>query len=126
MSDLRLWWRVITGSLVLATFIETVFAGAMLSGINWARTAHSVNAAILTLSSTVAGLVSIVTLRRFPNGLKLGLIMLSLAAVTLLQAAVGALTAKGANLLWVHVPLGVALFGLATQAARGARRLLEE
>jgi hypothetical protein len=36
---------------------------------------------------------------------------------------VGTLSAKGANLLWVHVPLGVALVGFAAQAAAGVRRL---
>jgi len=51
---------------------------------------------------------------------------LSLALVLFLQAAVGALSAKGANLLWVHVPLGAALFGLAALAVADARRLRRE
>jgi len=126
MSGQRRWWSVVTSLLVLAIFIEAVFAGAMLSGIEWARTAHSVNAAILVASTAIAGLVSIITLRRVEHGRRLGLTLLLLAMVVLVQAAIGALTAKGANLLWVHVPLGVALFGLAAQAARGAGRLLEE
>jgi hypothetical protein len=122
---LRRWWSVITGLLVLVVFLEAVFAGAMLSGVDWARTAHRASAVMLIISTAAAGLVSIPTLRRIPGGLKLGLTLLSLAALVFLQAAVGALSAKGANLLWIHIPLGVSLFGLATQAARGARRLRE-
>jgi hypothetical protein len=124
--NLRRWWSAITTLLVIAVFTEAVFAGAMLSGVGWARTAHSVNAAILIASTFTAGLISVVTLRRIAHGVTLGLTLLSLAAVVFLQAAIGTLAAKGANLLWVHIPLGVALFGFARQAAAGARRLSEE
>jgi hypothetical protein len=126
MSKLRQWWSVITILLVVAVFIEAVFAGAMLSGVGWARTAHSANAAMLIASTITAGIVSAVTLRRVRHGPKLGLTLLSLAALIFIQAAVGALSAKGANLLWVHVPLGVASFGLAVRAAADARRLRGE
>jgi hypothetical protein len=119
------WWRVFAAMLVAAVFLEAVFAGAILSGIVWARSAHAVTAALLIVSTLAAGLVSILTLRRIPQGLKLGLTLLALAAGLILQAAVGALSAKGANLLWVHVPLGVALVGFATQAAVSAGRLGE-
>lgn len=122
----RQWWSVITALLVLAVFAEAVFAGAMLSGFDWARRAHAVNAAILIASTITAALVSVVTLRRNSHGLKLGLSLLLLAAVVCLQAALGALSAKGDNLLWAHVPLGVASFGIAAQAAAGARRLRAE
>ena len=121
--NLRRWWSVITSLIALAVLMQAIFAGAMMSGVGWARTAHSVNATVLIASAFTAGLVCLVTLRRIPVGLKLGLGLLSLAAVVLIQAAVGALTAKGTNLLWVHVPLGVALFGFAMRAAAGARRL---
>ena len=117
------WWSVITSLLVTAVFAEAVFAGAMLSGVGWARMAHAVTAGMLVAGTFTAGLVALATLRRIPNGLGLSLTLLSLAGVMFLQAAVGALSAKGANLLWVHVPLGVALIGLALRAAAGARRL---
>jgi hypothetical protein len=127
MSDqsrsLRRWWSVITILLVVAVFSEAVFAGAMLSGVDWGRTAHSVNAVALIALTLTAGLVAAVTLRRIPHGAKLGLMLLSLAVVVFLQTAVGKLSTQGANLMWVHVPLGVALVGLATQAAAVARRL---
>ena len=116
--DLRRWWSVITNLIAFAVLMEAVFAGAMLSGVGWARTAHAVVA-----SAFVAGLICVVTLRGVSNGFKLGLTLLSLAAVVFIPAAVGALSAKGTNLLWIHIPLGVALFGFATRAAAGARRL---
>ncbi len=122
-ASLRQWWSVITTLLLAAIFSEAIFAGAMLSGVDWARTAHGVTAAILIASTLPAGLVSVVTLRRVAQGPKLGLTLLSLAAAVFLQAALGALSAKGANLLWIHIPLGVALFGFAVRAAAGARRL---
>jgi hypothetical protein len=121
--NLRQWWSVITTLLVVAIFTEAVFAGAMLSGAGWARTAHSVTAVVLIASTATAGLVAVITLRRIPHGAKLGLTLLSLAAVVFLQIAVGKLSAGGANLMWVHVPLGVALVGFAGLAAARARRL---
>jgi hypothetical protein len=129
MSDahnVRRSWSIITALLVLAVFIEAVFAGAMLSGVDWARTAHSVNASILLVSTLTAGLISLVALRHVPNGVRLGLTLSSLAVLVVLQTLAGVFSAKGVNLLWVHVPLGVALFGLAAQAARTARRLCTE
>jgi hypothetical protein len=121
--NLGRWWSVITSLIVLAVFMEAVFAGAMLSGVGWAHTAHAANAALLIAATITAGLVSVATLRRVPDGSKLGLTLLSLATGVCLQAALGALSEKGANLLWLHVPLGVALLGFATQAAARARRL---
>jgi hypothetical protein len=121
--DLRRSWTIITSLLAAAIFCEAVFAGVMLSDVAWGRTAHLVSAFVLIASTLVAGLVSVVTLRRIPNGTKLGSTLLSLAVVIFLQTAVGRSSAQGANLMWVHVPLGVALVGFAGRAAAGARRL---
>ena len=98
--NLRQWWTAITILLVVATFAEAVFAGAMLSGVGWGRTAHLANAGALIASTLVAGVVSAVTLRRIPHGRKLGLTLLSLAVVVFLQTAVGRSSAQGANLMW--------------------------
>ena len=117
------WWSVITGLIALAVLFEAIFAGAMLSGADWAHRAHAVNAGILIASALTAGLVAVVTLRHIPHGLKLGWTLLSLGAVVFLQAAVGALSAKGAHLMWLHVPLGVAIFGFAVRATLRARGL---
>jgi predicted neutral ceramidase superfamily lipid hydrolase len=125
-ANLRQWWRVVTTVLVIAIFAQAVFAGAMLSGFDWARAAHAANALVVVAATLTAGLVSIATLRRTRNGLKLGLLLLALAAVVFVQFALGRLAAKGANVMWVHVPLGVVLVGLAGQTVAGARRLGEE
>ena len=112
---------------LLATgfFMQAVFAGAILSGVVWARQAHSATAVILVVASLAAGLTSAATLRRFRQGQRLALALLALAAATLVQAAMGAMSAKGANLIWAHVPLGVALVALAGQSVARARRLNE-
>ena len=112
--------------MVTAVFAESVFAGAMLSGVDWARAAHSLTAALLTASTLIVGLVSIFMLRRIPHGPRLSLTLLSLAAVIFVQMVVGRFVAHGANLLWVHVPLGVALVGFAGRAAAVASRLGDE
>lgn len=122
----RQWWRGIAILLVLVLFAQAVFAGAMLSGVEWARMAHKITALVLIASTVAAGLVSTITLRRVRNGLKFSLILLSLATLVFVQTALGALSAKGANLMWVHVPLGVALVGLAGQAVAMARKLGSE
>lgn len=121
--NLRQWWSVIAGALVAAVFAQAVFAGLMLSGVEWGRAAHSVTAVVLIASTVAAGLVSLVTLRHVPHGPKLGLTLLFLAVVVFLQTAVGKLLVEGENLMWAHVPLGVALVGFAAQALAGARRL---
>lgn len=121
--NLRHCWRFVSVFLVVAVFAQAVFAGLMLSGVDWGRTAHSATAIVLIASTLAAGVVAVVTLHRVPHGLKLGLMLLSLAAVVFLQTAVGKFSVEGANLMWVHIPLGVALVGFAAQAAAGARRL---
>ncbi len=120
---LRRSWRLVTILLALAFFGEAVLAGATLSGFGWARVAHRATAALLVLLTLLASLVCFFTARRRPNGTKLAAILFALAVAAFLQAAVGALSAKGANLFWLHVPLGVALVGFAGQAAALAGRL---
>lgn len=116
-------WRVVTTLLLAGFFVEAVLAGAMLSGVGWARAAHGVTAAVLIGMALAAGLVSLATLRRARRGPQLAVLLLALAAAAFLQTALGGLSAKGVNLLWLHVPLGVALVGLAAQVVTGARRL---
>jgi hypothetical protein len=123
-TSARRWWTVVTGLLLAAVFLEAVFAGAMLSGIAWALRAHVVTAAVLMASATLAALVAF--LRRGANGARLSLLLAALAVLVLAQAAVGMMSAKGANLLWLHVPLGVALFGLARQAVMTTGQLKGE
>ena len=123
---LRQWWTVITTLLTTAVFCEAIFAGVMLSGIGWGRAAHAANAGVLIAATLLAGLVSIVSLRRVSRGRNLAGSLLAMAAVLCLQTALGNWSAHGAHLMWVHVPLGVALVGFAMQAAASARKLGEE
>src|SRR5262249_45494952 len=73
--NLRRWWSVITNLIAVAVLTEAVFAGAMLSGVGWARAAHGVNAGVLIASALIAGLVCVVVLRRVPQGLQLGVML---------------------------------------------------
>ncbi|HEX2591224.1 MAG TPA: hypothetical protein VHL34_06995 [Rhizomicrobium sp.] len=122
-ATLRSVWRTITAFLVLAAFLEAVFAGAMLSGIDGARAAHALTAAVLVAATLLASVLAILTLYRMPDGRRLGLMLMLLAAMVFAQAVIGALTAKSVNLLWLHIPLGVAVFGLAVRIATRARDL---
>ncbi|MBV9044480.1 MAG: hypothetical protein JO167_04475 [Alphaproteobacteria bacterium] len=117
------WWRVFTVLLMAALFVQGVFAGAMLSGFEWARPAHAANGFAIVIAAFLASLLSFVALRRTPNGVKYGFTLLALAIVIFVQFALGRLAARGANLMWLHVPLGVALVGLAGQAMARARLL---
>ncbi|MBX3446840.1 MAG: hypothetical protein KF765_08795 [Parvibaculaceae bacterium] len=116
-------WRVITLLLLAAIFAEAAFAGAMLSGFPWARAAHLASAALLIFGAVTAACFALATLRRVPQGTKLGLMLLGLAVLLFLQTAIGKFAANGSNLLWLHVPFGVALVGLAAQAAARACNL---
>jgi len=120
---LRRRWSVIATLIAIAVFAEAVFAGAMLSGVDWARGAHAAGATVAIALSLFAGLFAAVSLRGISRGPRLMLMLLSLAVLLVLQAVIGALTAKGANLVWLHVPLGVALFAFARQAITAASRL---
>jgi len=121
--NLRRGWAVFTILLAGGFFLEAIFAGSFLSGVTWARKAHAVSAMILIASAFTAGLIGLVTLRRYRYGPRLGLTLLSLAAAAVAQAALGAMSAKGANLAWIHVPLGVALVSVAGLAVLAARAL---
>lgn len=120
---LRAWWSTVTIIITVGIFGQAGFAGAMLSGFDFAHGAHAMTAGVLTAATLVAGLVALVTLRKVQNGRKMSWILLALAAVIACQTVIGKLSADGVNLMWVHVPLGVALVGLAARAATDARKL---
>jgi hypothetical protein len=125
-------WSVITGLIVVGVFMQSVFAGLLLSGEGWGRTAHSITAVMLISGTLIASVVAAIMLRRVSDtGGKLALLLFGLAVVLVLQTIVGQLSAEGksllfgANLLWLHIPLGVALVILTVQPARVARQLRE-
>jgi hypothetical protein len=122
-SRLRLWWSVVAACLVAGIFAQAAFAGAMLSGESWASSAHAGTATLLAAAALLAGLAAAATLRRVRHGLAFAAALLALAALVVVQTVLGKWSANGANLMWLHVPLGVALVGLAVQALRGAGRL---
>jgi len=119
----RRWWSTATTGLVAALFLQAVFAGAMLSGVEWARPAHRMTAAVIIAWTLLAAVVSTIMLGRIAGGPKLSLALFGLAAAEFLQMAAGSAVAKGANLMWLHIPLGVALVAFAGAAAAMARRL---
>lgn len=117
-------WSVLTGLLVIGVFTQSVFAGLLLSGEGWGRTAHGINALALVAVALVASVVAAITLRGVSGGGgRLAVLLFGLAVVLAIQTIVGRISAEGTNLLWLHVPLGVALVGLTVQPARAARRL---
>ncbi len=123
-------WSVITGLIVIGVFMQSVFAGLLLSGETWSRDAHGFAAVILIAAALLAGIGAAITLRGVTeDGRRLATMLLALAGVLAAQTAVGHLSAEGrsvlwgANLLWLHVPLGVALVVLTVQPARVARQL---
>jgi hypothetical protein len=122
-GGLRRLWISITSLIAVMAFLEPVFAGAMLSGIEGARIAHATGSAVLVASTLIAGALALVTLFRIPGGGKLARILVVLAASVFTQAVVGVMASKGAPLLWLHIPLGVAIFGFAMRAATLARGL---
>jgi heme A synthase len=123
VNRLRIWWIGITALIAGGIFLQAGFAGAMLSGSDFAQHAHRLAASVLVAATLIAGVFAVVALRRIANGTKLGLTLLALAGALVLQFMVGKLSSKGANLLWMHVPLGAALFGLAALAIADALRL---
>jgi uncharacterized membrane protein YhaH (DUF805 family) len=119
----RQFWSAISILIAAAIFAQAVFAGLILSGFEWGYAAHKVNAFVLIALTLIAGLLSVVTLRHIAHGPRLGFILLALAAIVFLQTAVGRSSAEGTNLMWAHIPLGVALVGFAMQAVTAARKL---
>jgi hypothetical protein len=121
-SSVRLW-VVLTWLLLGAVFSQSIFAGFLLSGDGWGRTAHGFTALALVATTFVAGIAAAVALRQAQQGRRLAAWLVALAVCLALQTVVGRRSAEGEDLLWLHVPLGVALFGLAVQPARVARRI---
>lgn len=116
-------WRAVAATIMAGIFAQAISAGALLSGADWAQAAHRGMAAALIVSALVAGVVAVITLRKVTHGTRFGMTLLTLAVLIFLQAAVGKSIAQGATLMWIHVPLGVALVGFAGLALTSARRL---
>jgi hypothetical protein len=117
-------WSLFTRLLVVAVFTQSIFAGVLLSGEDWGRTAHGITALGLVALTLAAGIAAALTVRgvgRDAN--RLTVLLFALGVILFAQTVIGRLSAEGQNLLWLHVPLGVALVGLSVQPARIAGRL---
>jgi hypothetical protein len=118
-----IWARLAFG-IALVIVIEALFAGLMLSGHGWARAAHAMTAMLLFVAALITGLAALMARSRMDSGSLLGLNFLALAAAVAVQATLGVMFAHGVNVLWVHVPLGVALFGFAGRLIGSARGMI--
>lgn len=116
-------WIAFTRLLTLAVFAQTIFAGLLLSGEVWGRAAHRATALGLVAAALLGGIVALATLRHVAGGRRLAVALLGLALVLAMQMTVGLLAAGGERLLWLHVPLGVALVGFTLETAGVARQL---
>jgi hypothetical protein len=92
--------------------LQAISAGRLLDGDSWARDAHRTVAGLLVCASVIGGLVALVRLREDAVGRRFGLILAALGVALVVQYGLGAAAADGKRTLWLHIPLGVVLFGL--------------
>ena len=116
-------WVVFTTVAAGAIFLQSVTAGRIVAGDDWARTAHRASGALSFLVILAAGLVALTVLRRRDGGRRLGGVLIGLAVSLFVQQRLGTAAADGEDTLWLHIPFGVAIIGFATYANVLARRL---
>jgi hypothetical protein len=104
-------------------FLQSVTAGRILSGDDWARTTHRTAAGLLFLAALVAGIVALVNLRGRPERGRMAALLLGLAVALFAQHGLGTAAAEGNDVLWLHVPVGVAMVGFSLQPNVLARSL---
>ena len=116
-------WVALTGVAMWAIFLQSVTAGRILSGDDWARTTHQATGVVSFLVVLAAGLAALVALRARPGGRRLGAVLVALAVCLFVQLRLGTAAADGEETLWLHIPFGVGIIGLAARAYMLARRL---
>jgi hypothetical protein len=116
-------WLVIASLVLIAVFLQPLFAGLMVRGHEWANAAHENTAIGLVAVAVIATLVAAVTLRRRADGRAVVVALLTVAVLLVVQTALGETAADGKDVLWLHFPLGVALVGAGARLVRAARRL---
>jgi hypothetical protein len=72
-----------------AVFSQSIFAGFLLSGDEWGRTAHGITALGLVATTFVAGIAAAVALRQAQQGRRLAAWLLALALCLAIQMIVG-------------------------------------
>ncbi|GAB2855346.1 hypothetical protein GCM10022221_63590 [Actinocorallia aurea] len=98
--------RVATIVHAISFFLQPVLAGMFLSGRDDAIDGHSTNAAALTTLTLCLTVLAAIARRRHLIGPKVVPVLATLFVLEIVQ-----LTAGTQHLLWLHIPLGVALFG---------------
>jgi heme A synthase len=116
-------WVGFTTVAMWVIFLQSVTAGRIFSGDDWARTAHRMIAGLLFLVILAAGLAALAILRGLSGGRRLAVVLVALAVSLLVQHGLGTAAADGEDTLWLHVPFGVAIVAFAAQANMLARRL---
>jgi hypothetical protein len=116
MTQSRVVWALARVQAAMV-FMQAVFAGGFLSGRTGLRYAHGVNAGLLWLVSFVLMVVAVVTWRRGRSPGWVAAVASGLWVVLEVQIAAGE-----AGMLWIHVPLGVGIFGIAVATVIGTRR----
>jgi heme A synthase len=116
-------WVGLTTVAMWAIFLQSVTAGRIFSGDDWARTAHRTTAGLLFLVVLAAGLAALAVLRERSGGRRLAVVLVALAVCLFVQHGLGTAAADGEDTLWLHVPFGVAIVAFAAQANMLARRL---
>jgi cytochrome b561 len=116
-------WVGFTTVAMWAIFLQSVTAGRIISGDDWARTAHHTAAWLLFLVILAAGLAAVAVLRERTGGRRMAVVLVALAVCLFVQTRLGAAATDGEDTLWLHVPFGVAIFAFAAQANMLARRL---
>lgn len=119
-------WVVATRLVAIAVFAQAALAGQFLSGQQWARPLHRSLAVGLVITTVGMGLVALWRLHRLESGVRFAVALLGLGLGLLVQMTVGLLSADGHRLLWLHIPLGVALLGYSVDMVQRARRLNED
>lgn len=115
-------WGVFTYALLWGIFLQSVFAGALMSGESWSRSYHHVTGQVLGLVTLAAAITAAVRLRRVTHGRRMTLMLFGLFVTFVVQVNTGILAADGENVMWIHAPLGTALLALAAQPMFLARR----
>jgi hypothetical protein len=116
-------WVIFTTVLTWAVFLQAVTAGRIFTGDDWARNAHRSAADLLFVAAVAGGLIALVRLRDRAGGRRFGLMLVAIGVGLFVQHGLGTAAADGEDTLWIHVPLGVALFGFLAHAAQFARRV---
>ena len=116
-------WVGFTSVAMWAIFLQSVTAGRIFSGDDWARSAHRTAAGLLLLVVLAGGLAAFAVLRERRGGRRFALALVGLGVCLFVQHRLGTAATDGEDTLWLHVPFGVAIVVFAAQANMFARRL---